>query len=358
MHLADFRKLVEQVVAGAHQEEAARVWLDLTNGESLSLSFEHMRDDKAGETCTMRVRQTYDECSRDDECQVDLTADSSSSSMSVCRDIGCVAVRWNLRTSEGVLVDLFKAQKGNRIGCDLSSADDPSVKWGELMLRVVDDVASLLRCRHVYLADESSVPLVTWDARAQRPQTQPVMLKYLKPLLDGVGYYEPRGYYTVPRRLYYGFNQQQQQQQQQHGDELGDEQQQDEQQQDEVARAAAAAELAAFDAVRTAHFRGGQLASAIAAIRNDVCGQRLSGYPHPKFGINVLHENHLLLQFHHVSDRKMCVLQKNPSAAHDRLVQKLANKHILPTAHRHRLHVLLLLLCKAHDEIGGVRARC
>ena len=120
--------------------------------------------------------------------------------------VGCVAVRWNIETSEGVLVDLFKAKKGQRIGCDLSSADNPRVKWGALMLRVVDDVATLLRCEHVFLADESSVRLDVWDPRTRQRASRQVMLKYLKPLLDGVGYYEQFGYYTLPKALYYGFN--------------------------------------------------------------------------------------------------------------------------------------------------------
>ena len=43
-----------------------------------------------------------------------------------CTDVGCVAVRWDLRAREAVLLDLFKATSGARLGCDLSSADDPS----------------------------------------------------------------------------------------------------------------------------------------------------------------------------------------------------------------------------------------
>ena len=134
-----------------------------------------------------------------DECRVD---DPTAQ----CADLGCVAVRWNLLTREGVLIDLFKAKKGERVGCDLSSADSREVKWGELMLRVVDDVASLLGCRHVYLADESSVRIDTWDAHSRVARSQQVMLKYLKPLIDGIGYYERFGYFTIERSLYYGFN--------------------------------------------------------------------------------------------------------------------------------------------------------
>ena len=63
-------------------------------------------------SCTMRVRQTRvaGECSLDNP--------------EGCNDAGCVAVRWDLRTGEGVLLDLFKAKAGERIGCDISSADD------------------------------------------------------------------------------------------------------------------------------------------------------------------------------------------------------------------------------------------
>ena len=44
-----------------------------------------------------------------------------------------------------MLLDLFKAKAGVRLGCDLSSADDAGVRWGHLMLRVVDDVAATLQ---------------------------------------------------------------------------------------------------------------------------------------------------------------------------------------------------------------------
>ena len=35
------------------------------------------------------------------------------------------------------------------------------------MLRVVDDLAAMLRCRDVYLAAESSVSADSWDSRTQ-----------------------------------------------------------------------------------------------------------------------------------------------------------------------------------------------
>ena len=275
--LADLKRLIHRKAAeqGATAESGVaptRVWLDLTNGESLSLTFEKLRDDSPG-TCTLRVKQTrlLDECRVDD---------------AKCVDLGCVAVRWNLNTREGVLVDLFKAQKGQRVGCDLSSADDRDVKWGELILRVVDDVASLLGCRHVYLADESSVRIDTWDPRIQGAQSQQVMLKYIRPLTDRVGYYEPRGYYTVDRALYYGFNGAAERaaaqdaaadgavgavgaQQVDVG--LDESRLRDE---DRSAREAASSELSAFDAVRVAPFRRGALASEIACIGGDGDGVR------------------------------------------------------------------------------------
>ena len=252
MQLEDFRSVVHHHAANGGEGDAQRVWLDLTNGQSLTLTFEKLKDDILGETCTMRVRRSreLDECELDDPSQ--------------CRDVGCIAVRWNLRTSEGVLIDLFKATKGKRSGCDISSADDPSVKWGRLMLRVVDDIASMLRCRHVYLADESSVSIRMIDLRTRRPHSRAVMLKYLKPLLDGVAYYEPHGYYSVSKRLYYGFNK---------GEKVEHHEDDEDERRDEdaAARLAAAAELTGFNAVRTAPFLGGQLASAISTICNDVC---------------------------------------------------------------------------------------
>ena len=249
-----YRKAKEGEIA-EEREAPTRVWLDLTNGESLSLTFEKLRDDHPG-TCTLRVKQTrlLDECRVDDP-----TAQ--------CADLGCVAVRWNLLTREGVLIDLFKAKKGERVGCDLSSADSREVKWGELMLRVVDDVASLLGCRHVYLADESSVRIDTWDAHSRVARSQQVMLKYLKPLIDGIGYYERFGYFTIERSLYYGFNGAAR-----HASRSGsqgtitaseviEEGRSDDG--EKRARNAASVELSSFEAVRTAPFRSGGFASAL-----------------------------------------------------------------------------------------------
>ena len=141
-----------------------RVWLELTNGQSLTVVFERTNDDTDG-TCTMRVRQTRvtDECALEDP--------------RGCVDVGCVAVRWNLNTRQGVLVDLFKAKRGDRSNCDLSSADDPKAKWGSLMLRVVDDVAALTRTRHVYLADESSTRLEVWNERTRGAEAVQTMLR-------------------------------------------------------------------------------------------------------------------------------------------------------------------------------------
>ena len=257
--LADLKRLIHRKAAEQGATAPTRVWLDLTNGESLSLTFEKLRDDSPG-TCTLRVKQTrlLDECRVDDP-------------TARCVDLGCVAVRWNLNTREGVLMSLFKAQKGQRVGCDLSSADDRDVKWGELILRVVDDVASLLGCRHVYLADESSVRIDTWDPRIQGAQSQQVMLKYIRPLTDRVGYYEPRGYYTVDRALYYGFNGAAERAAAQDAAADDESRLRDE---DRSAREAASSELSAFDAVRVAPFRRGALASKIACIGGDGDGVR------------------------------------------------------------------------------------
>ena len=207
----DIARLIKNSVVDVHQaaraikaelivtpSAATRVWLDLNMNQSLLLSFEQTRDDTPS-TCTMRVKQTRlaDEC----------TLDGTSSESSTCADVGCVAVRWNLATRQGILIDLFKNTKGERIGCDLSSADDPNVPWGQLMLRVVDDIACLLQMQHVFLADEATVPLRVWDAHADSSgglRAAPMKLQYLHPLVHGIGYYEQHGYYRVPRGEYYG----------------------------------------------------------------------------------------------------------------------------------------------------------
>ena len=81
--LADLKRLIHRKAAeqGATAESGVaptRVWLDLTNGESLSLTFEKLRDDSPG-TCTLRVKQTrlLDECRLDDP-------------TAKCVDLGCV----------------------------------------------------------------------------------------------------------------------------------------------------------------------------------------------------------------------------------------------------------------------------
>ena len=189
--------------------------MDLTNGESATFAFGREADG----TIMMRVPNT--------ECDVDAPCPS------------CVAVRWNLSSGEGVVLDLFKAQKGVRAGCNLSSVFQPSVRWGQLMLRIVDDVAIALGIRHVYLADEASVLLSTWPSGGAR-----VMLRYLLPLLRGVGYYEPFGYFTVTPAEYYG------------GDGVP-----------HVAAAATRArafkELDALNAMRSTPFQGGVFAAAL-----------------------------------------------------------------------------------------------
>ena len=117
----------------------------------------------------MRVRQTRVA----GECSLDNPAG--------CTDAGCVAVRWDLRNNEGVLLDLFKAKAGARLGCDISSADDGGVKWGRLMMRVVDDVAALVGVRAVYVADESSQTLRVWDDESEEGKPVQVRLQPLQP---------------------------------------------------------------------------------------------------------------------------------------------------------------------------------
>ena len=220
----------------------ARAWLELANGETVVVSFERTRDD-TNETCTMRVRQSR------------LTAECSVDNPAACNDVGCVAVRWNFLTREGVLVDLFKASKGLRTYCDLSSADNPRVKWGQLMLRVVDDIAAMLGMRHVYLADESSTRLTVWDARTSGAQTVQVMQKYLLPLLYGVSYYDRFGYYTIPAAEYYnGPNS---------SLSRPDE---DDRVRVRTAQEHAAAAMTAFNDLRTAPFRECRLAAELARV--------------------------------------------------------------------------------------------
>ena len=247
-HAVDMHSDKSAASADAQNEELGsaapptRVWLDLTNGESLVVSFEQMRDDTV-DSVTMRVRQTRvtEECELDDP--------------SMCVDVGCVAVRWNLQTREGILIDLFKAKHGERLGCDLSSADNPKVKWGQLVLRVVDDVAAALRIRHVYLADESMITLDVWDERKSAAQSVPIKLQYLHPLLHGVGYYEQAGFYSVDKSEYYGAASSQ-------GDAAGGVGAADMQ----AAQARAADELNAFRILRSAPFAEGQLARAISGL--------------------------------------------------------------------------------------------
>ena len=143
---AAFAQLIRRSTHPA--SEPSRVWLDLANGESLVVGFEPCVGEEG--CCTMRVRQTR------------VAGDCSLDNPSGCTDAGCVAVRWDLRSDEGVLLDLFKAKAGARLGCDLSSADDTGVRWGRLMMRVVDDVAGIVGARAVSVADESSQTLQAW----------------------------------------------------------------------------------------------------------------------------------------------------------------------------------------------------
>ena len=88
---------------GVHH--STRLWLDLSNGESLVVAVEPLSREfplpKEQHCVMMSVQQSRltDECALDDDS---------------CRDgcLGCVAVRWDLRSREGVLLDLFKAKAG------------------------------------------------------------------------------------------------------------------------------------------------------------------------------------------------------------------------------------------------------
>ena len=266
----DIARLIKNSVVDVHQaaraikaelivtpSAATRVWLDLNMNQSLLLSFEQTRDDTPS-TCTMRVKQTRlaDEC----------TLDGTSSESSTCADVGCVAVRWNLATRQGILIDLFKNTKGERIGCDLSSADDPNVPWGQLMLRVVDDIACLLQMQHVFLADEATVPLRVWDAHADSSgglRAAPMKLQYLHPLVHGIGYYEQHGYYRVPRGEYYG-----------RAHHSGDRTAANGDARDlEMAWRRARSEVEAFRTLRIAPFVDGCFAHAIGALARDAAVQ-------------------------------------------------------------------------------------
>ena len=163
---AAFAKLIRRATHPA--SDPARIWLDLANGESLVIGFEPCAGEEG--CCTMRVRQTRVA----GECSLDNPAG--------CTDAGCVAVRWDLRNNEGVLLDLFKAKAGARLGCDLSSADDGGVKWGRLMMRVVDDVAALVGVHAVYVADESSQTLQVWDDKTEEGKPVQVLLQPLQPI--------------------------------------------------------------------------------------------------------------------------------------------------------------------------------
>ena len=162
---AAFTQLIRRTAHPA--SDPARIWLDLANGESLVVGFEPCAGEEG--CCTMRVRQTRVA----GECSLDNPAG--------CTDAGCVAVRWDLRNNEGVLLDLFKAKAGARLGCDISSADDGGVKWGRLMMRVVDDVAALVGVRAVYVADESSQTLQVWDDESEEGKPVQVRLQPLQP---------------------------------------------------------------------------------------------------------------------------------------------------------------------------------
>ena len=171
----------------AREGRTSRLWLDLSNGESLCVTFEPTLDPSAMiladivESCDMRVKRTR----VSDSCPVDSPG---------CDETGCVAVRWDLAKREAVLMDLFKATNGIRVGCDLSSADDSNVRWGELMLRIVDDIAVLLGIHHVFVADEACVETDIPGGHNAR-----VPLCYLQSMVHGMGYYERFGFYPIPQ---------------------------------------------------------------------------------------------------------------------------------------------------------------
>ena len=178
-----------------------------------------------------------------------------------CSDAGCVAIQWNLSNREGILLDLFKAKGGDRHGCDLSSATDAGVQWGRLMMRVVDDVAFLVRADSVHVKDEASVTMQVWDEEAQGPVVVPVSLHCIRPLLKGIGYYEAAGFYPIPRGQFYF-----EPRHSANGGALADDASM---QTVHTTRHAAATRLSAFNALRTAPFEGGGLCRALEAIDHD-----------------------------------------------------------------------------------------
>lgn len=216
---------------GTHR--SSRLWLDLSNGESLVVAFEPLSEQQHCVLMSVQQTRLTDACDLDDD-----------SCRASC--VGCVAVRWDLRSHEGVLLDLFKAKAGERTGCDLSSADDEGVQWGRLMLRVVDDLAQLLGIRHMLVADEAAVRLRVWG----EAEPAHVPLRYLRPLLRGVGYYESSGFYAIPEAQWYW-------------DERHSAEADYAPKSCATARRRAAESLSALNTVRAAPFRGGHLCRAL-----------------------------------------------------------------------------------------------
>ena len=264
------RSAADSAATAGGVHHPTRLWLDLSNGESLVVAVQPLSREfplpKEQHCVMMSVQQSRltDECALDDDS---------------CRDgcLGCVAVRWDLRSREGVLLDLFKAKAGERNGCDLSSADDTGVRWGRLMLRVVDDVAHLLGIAHVLVADEAAVRLRVWG------EAEPALvpLRYLRPLLRGVGYYEQSGYYAVPAAQWY-FDER-------HGAETDHAPERV-----AAARRCAAASLSALSAVRAAPFGGGRLcrvleSAAAAAVAHEEEARGRLWPPPPKPTATLLH---------------------------------------------------------------------
>jgi hypothetical protein len=334
-------KLAALARSAALDGQTSRVWLDLTNSESLVVAFEPVgaSDSAEGCCCTMRVKQQRIV----DECPVD----------GGCDDSGCVAVRWDLHAHEAVLLDLFKAKGGERLGCDLSSADDSSVRWGELMMcvaaartcrlaiaaqllaclcaclacapahgatasrhgcdaayrtrppahgvgpcarrHVLDHMASLLGMRYVFVADEAVVELGIRDADASGGSGHaPVPLSYLHALIHGMGYYERHGFYRVPHDQFYfsarhstlDYN-----------PELI-----------ATARESAARELGAIDAARRARFGGHGLCRVLEAIEHGSEALRGVWPPPPSVKSTLIYRfANAMARAHDMADGEACV---------------------------------------------------
>jgi len=109
------------------------------------------------------------------------------------------------------------------------------------------------------------VPLDVWDSNSGCRKRTPVMLKYLRPMLDGMSYYDRFGYYTINREEWPIDATQ-------HSRVAPDRSTSvklPNASQLKSAQSQATAHLNRLNAIRTAQIRGGALAQALAAIEHD-----------------------------------------------------------------------------------------